>query len=142
MPVSTFVEAFPNFSIAHYKQWYVSNLTPQLGYYGTISYKVQSPVNQKIIVTLDLVPEIMSAAGCSHNTGNIILVVMDGSTMVGRADAFSRSTPSVNVHVSGAGTYQIDIYSYNSGESGSTYQYYDYNLHVYAEQQTAPILNM
>lgn len=106
LPVSTFVNAFPNFSIAYYQEWYATQLGPQVGSSGLNSgWTINNPTNQYVIVTLDLVPEKMVAATCTHAQEYIALTVKENGSTVGTEYAFSKSKPSVNVHLSDPGTY-------------------------------------
>ena len=87
-----------------------------------------NPIDQDIIVTLDLVPEQMVAAGCEHAQSNIRLIVYDENNIeVGKANAYGRSRPSVNVHLNSSGWYQVFIYSFDALD-------FDFNLHIYARE--------
>lgn len=64
---------------------------------------------------------------CHHETGGIILYATDaaGVNSLGQVTAKAKTTPSVNLHLSGAGTFLVAVYSSNSGQ-------FDYMLHTYA----------
>lgn len=78
----------------------------------------------------------MVAAGCDHATSNIRLIINDmAGNLVDKSNGYGRSTPSVNVHLTSSGQYAVNIYSFDALE-------FDYNLSVYASQQSVPILDL